>query len=230
MIAQGKVRVRGMPTPKSASLVDRGTPIEVESDEKRWVSRGAYKLLHALEVFPIVVAGKEAIDIGASTGGFTEVLLEAGARSVLALDVGRAQLHERLKADPRVTSKERTNVRNVGAAEVGGPFSLVVVDLSFISLCTVAGQIAALTKQAGDVIALIKPQFEVGKADVGKGGIVRSEKARQAAKKHVTDCLSGAGLDPLEVVPSPIKGSGGNVEYLLWLRKGRSDPGLEVKT
>jgi 23S rRNA (cytidine1920-2'-O)/16S rRNA (cytidine1409-2'-O)-methyltransferase len=218
-----------MPVPKPASLVSADTPIELVSDEKRWVSRGAHKLLAALDAFPVDPEGKDALDVGASTGGFTEVLLAAGARSVTALDVGRAQLHESLRADPRVDSMERTNFRLVDPVSLErSPFSIVVADLSFISLCAVAANLAAVSTDKGDLILLVKPQFEAGKGEVGRGGVVRRPETRDRVVDEVCECLERVGLGARGIIRSPIEGRDGNVEYLLWLRKGEDRIALEV--
>jgi 23S rRNA (cytidine1920-2'-O)/16S rRNA (cytidine1409-2'-O)-methyltransferase len=218
-----------MPAPKPASLVSADTPIELLSDEKRWVSRGAHKLLAALEAFPVDPKGKDALDVGASTGGFTEVLLAAGARSVTALDVGKAQLHESLRADPRVDSLERTNFRIIDPGSLErSPFSIVVADLSFISLCAVATNLAAVSTDKGDLILLVKPQFEAGKGEVGGGGVVRRQETRDRVVDEVCECLEQAGLGARRIIRSPIEGRDGNVEYLLWLRKGEDRIALEV--
>jgi 23S rRNA (cytidine1920-2'-O)/16S rRNA (cytidine1409-2'-O)-methyltransferase len=218
-----------MPAPKPASLVSADTPIELLSDEKRWVSRGAHKLLAALEAFPVDPKGKDALDVGASTGGFTEVLLAAGARSVTALDVGKAQLHESLRADPRVDSLERTNFRIIDPGSLErSPFSIVVADLSFISLCAVATNLAAVSTDKGDLILLVKPQFEAGKGEVGGGGVVRRQETRDRVVDEVCECLEKAGLGARGIIRSPIEGRDGNVEYLLWLRKGEERIALEV--
>ena len=137
------------------------------------MSRGAFKLLAALDAFPVDPTGKVVLDIGASTGGFTEVALERGARSVTALDVGRAQLHERLRKDQRVVSVERTNFRLVHVAQLDGPYPLIVADLSFISLCAVAGKLDEAAADGADLVVLVKPQFEAGKGKVGHGGVIR---------------------------------------------------------
>jgi 23S rRNA (cytidine1920-2'-O)/16S rRNA (cytidine1409-2'-O)-methyltransferase len=193
------------------------------------VSRGAHKLLAALEAVPVDPEGKDALDVGASTGGFTEVLLAAGARSVTALDVGRAQLHESLRADPRVDSLERTNFRLVDPGSLEkSPFSIVVADLSFISLCAVAANLAAVSRDKGDLILLVKPQFEAGKGEVGGGGVVRRQETRDRVVDEVCECLERAGLGARGIIRSPIEGRDGNVEYLLWLRKGEDRIALEV--
>jgi 23S rRNA (cytidine1920-2'-O)/16S rRNA (cytidine1409-2'-O)-methyltransferase len=218
-----------MPAPKAASLVSPDTPIELASDEKRWVSRGALKLLAALQAFPVDPEGKDALDVGASTGGFSEVLLAGGARSVTAVDVGRAQLHESLVSDPRVDSLERTNFRLIDPGSLEkSPFAIVVADLSFISLCAVATNLAAVSSDKGDLILLVKPQFEAGKGEVGGGGVVRRQETRDRVVDKVCDCLEKAGLGARGIIRSPIEGRDGNVEYLLWLRKGENRIPLEV--
>jgi 23S rRNA (cytidine1920-2'-O)/16S rRNA (cytidine1409-2'-O)-methyltransferase len=228
LISESKVVVGGMPTPKAASLVAADTPIELVSDERRWVSRGALKLIAALEAFPVDLGGKKVLDVGSSTGGFTEVALDRGAASVTALDVGRAQLHESLSRDPRVVSMERTNFRLVAVDDLGAPFPVVVADLSFISLCTVAGKLAAACADGGDLVLLVKPQFEAGKGQVGRGGVVRDQTIRDRAVRQVIGCLGEVGLGAVGLIRSPIEGRDGNVEYLLWLRKGEPGLGLEV--
>jgi len=222
------VLVKGMPTPKPASLVAPDTPIEMVGNERRWVSRGAHKLLAALASFPVDPKGKTALDVGSSTGGFTEVLLDAGAVEVVALDVGRAQLHESLARDPRVVSRERTNFRTVDIGEIGGPFSLIVADLSFISLCTVTDKLVEAATATADLVLLVKPQFEAGKEQVPRGGVVRDEVVRAQTVRKVIDCTTEAGLGARGVIRSPIEGGDGNVEYLLWLRRGEVSLSLEV--
>lgn len=228
LISKSRVLVGGMPTPKAATMVAPDTPIQLVSDERRWVSRGALKLLAALEAFPVQFDGKRVLDVGSSTGGFTEVALEHGAESVTALDVGRAQLHESLQADPRVVSLERTNFRTADLEEVGAPFPVIVADLSFISLCTVSEQLAWAVETGGELILLVKPQFEAGKGQVGRGGVVRDLSVREQAVRKVIGCLGDAGLGALGLIRSPIEGRDGNVEYLLWLRKGEEGHELEV--
>ncbi len=219
--------VKGMPTPKPSSMVSADTPIRMAGDEKRWVSRGALKLLAALDAFPVEVAGKRVLDVGASTGGFTQVLVEAGAEHVVSLDVGRGQLHEFMQAHQSVTSMERTNFRNVSASELG-TFSLVLADVSFISLCTFAEKFSEVGEAAADYLLLVKPQFEARRGDVGRGGIVTDAEVRWQTVKKVVACLDVAGIGAQNVIMSPVKGSDGNVEYLLWLRKGDKIVDLEV--
>jgi 23S rRNA (cytidine1920-2'-O)/16S rRNA (cytidine1409-2'-O)-methyltransferase len=209
-------------------VVATETRIEVVGGRRRWVSRGAEKLLAALAEFPVDLVGKRVLDVGASTGGFTEVALDAGASQVIALDVGRGQLHDRLRSDPRVVSVERTNIRNVLPADLGGTFPAIVVDVSFISLGTIASRLAEMADQGGDLIALIKPQFEVGRENLGRGGVVRDTAARSRAVAATLESLSRAGLGPLGLIRSPIAGGDGNVEYLVWLRKGERGALLEI--
>jgi 23S rRNA (cytidine1920-2'-O)/16S rRNA (cytidine1409-2'-O)-methyltransferase len=208
--------------------VGSDTPIEVISEERKWVSRGAQKLLAALDAFQIRVEGLSALDIGSSTGGFTEVLLDRGARSVVALDTGRAQLHESLRSDPRVISMEKTNFRLADATAIGGPFDLVVGDLSFISLCAVASKIAQAATAGADIVLLVKPQFEAPRDQVASGGVVTEPATRRQTVLKVIGCLDEAGVGAKGVIRSPIKGRDGNVEYLLFLRRGELGLVLEV--
>lgn len=229
LIGEGKVEVRGVPTPKAATLVTRDTPISVVDPDPGYVGRGALKLEGALEAFGVAVAGRHALDVGASTGGFTEVLLRRGASRVVALDAGRGQLHAKLRADPRVTPMERTNVRYTTPADTGGSFPLIVADLSFISLCTVAPALAALAEPGADLILLVKPQFEAGREEVGKGGVVRDQEVRRRAVEKVIACLDHAGIGAVAAVPSVIEGADGNREVFLWARSGvPARPDLEV--
>lgn len=222
------MEVRGIPTPKAASLVTSDVPIRLTSDEPRYVSRGAHKLIGALDAFGIDPGGRRALDAGASTGGFTQVLLERGAASVVALDVGYGQLDEALRSDPRVVVMERTNLRHVAYGELGERFPLIVGDLSFISLCTVAEALAGLAAPGADLVLLVKPQFEAGRADVGRGGIVRDPLVRRRAVEKVMLCLDDAGLGAQGVSPSPLAGADGNREVFLWCRAGAVRMDLEV--
>jgi 23S rRNA (cytidine1920-2'-O)/16S rRNA (cytidine1409-2'-O)-methyltransferase len=185
-------------------------------------------MLAALEAFLIDPRGKTVLDVGASTGGFTEVALDAGAARVIALDVGTAQLHEALRRDPRVVSMEQTHFATVDVAGIGGPFDLVLADLSFISLCTVAAKLAEAAADRADLVVLIKPQFEAGRSKVGRGGVVRDESVRVSTVRKVMECLRREGLGSRGLIRSPIEGREGNVEYLLWLRKGEDSLDLEV--
>jgi 23S rRNA (cytidine1920-2'-O)/16S rRNA (cytidine1409-2'-O)-methyltransferase len=217
LIEEGKVVVDGVDRPKPASSVTAETPIELTSPH-RFASRAGQKLADALESFRIDVEGKRVVDAGASTGGFTDCLLQRGAEHVVAVDVGRDQIRPELRGDTRVTVFEGMDIGQATAAILGGPFDLVVADLSFVSLCRVAPALAALAKPAADVIALVKPQFEVGKAWVGRG-VVRDPVLRQAAVDQVRHCFEDAGLDTVSVMESPVTGEHGNREFMLWARK-----------
>ena len=230
MIIRQQVVIVGGTAARPSSVVASETVIEVFGTQRQWVSRGAEKLFAALEVFPIDLSGKRVLDIGASTGGFTEVALEAGASQVVAVDVGRGQLHERLSRDPRVVSFEKTNIRTVSVEQLGGPFPVVVVDLSFISLRLVAHQLTTMAGPGGDLVVLVKPQFEVGRSGLGHGGIVRDPVIRARAVIDTVEGLVAAGLGAQAIIRSPIEGGDGNVEYLLWLRKGEESLNMEVPT
>jgi 23S rRNA (cytidine1920-2'-O)/16S rRNA (cytidine1409-2'-O)-methyltransferase len=214
-IAAGRVRVSGSPAPAPARLVASDEPIQVAGDPPPFVSRGGEKLFAALDRFRIVVEGRRALDAGASTGGFTDCLLQAGATHVDAVDVGRGQLAWALRADPRVTVRERTNVRHLEPDDLGGPVDLTVADLSFISLVTVAPALARCTRPDGDFVLLVKPQFEAGRARIGKGGVVRDPEVHRAVLREVRDGLRDAGIHVIDVMASPLKGADGNVEFLV---------------
>ncbi|MFO7193709.1 MULTISPECIES: TlyA family RNA methyltransferase [Thermocrispum] len=219
LINAGRVSVRGMAARKPAMGVDRDTSIVVKNDDDPgWASRGAYKLLGALDAFGVDVAGKRCLDAGASTGGFTDVLLRRGAKSVVAVDVGRGLLDWRLQTDERVTVLDKTNARSLTADLVGGEVDLVVADLSFISLRLVLPALMACTRVGGDLLPMVKPQFEVGKDKVGSGGVVRDRGLRAEAVLGVLTVAADLGLITQGVVASPLPGPAGNVEYFAWLR------------
>jgi 23S rRNA (cytidine1920-2'-O)/16S rRNA (cytidine1409-2'-O)-methyltransferase len=229
LIESGGVVVAGVAQPRAASLVSPATAIELAGPAPRFVSRGGLKLDAALDAFPVPVASRRVLDAGASTGGFTDCLLQRGAASVTAVDVGYGQLDPRVRADPRVVVRDRTNLRHLTPEEAGGTFDLVVGDLSFISLCTVAPALARLASPGADLILLVKPQFEVGRGEVGRGGLVRAPDRRRWAVERVVACLDAQGLGAQGVIASPITGAKGNREYLLWARQGaRAVEGLEV--
>jgi len=202
-------------------------PVHLVGEPDRFVGRGGFKLDHAVDQFSIAIAGRRAIDIGASTGGFTDCLLQRGAQSVVALDVGYGQLHHRLRNHPRVEVVERTNIRHADPDELGAPFDLVVADVSFISIQIVADALAALGGEATDWVVLVKPQFEVGKELVGGGGIVRDPAVHRQAIEIAAAALEDTGVGVIDIVASPITGAGGNREFLVHGRRGRSrlDPG-----
>ena len=218
-IKLGSVRVAGLIGPKPASLVAADARIEIDEDAVRFVSRGAYKLAAAIDTFPVKIAGRAAIDVGSSTGGFTQVLLEAGAATVTAVDVGRDQLHPVLRNDKRVTVHEGTNIRDVAVADLGGPFAVVSVDLSFISIRAVAADLSRLGSDDADWLVLVKPQFEVGRRHLGKDGVVRDAGRRGQAVVDVVGSFAAVGLVTRGVIRSPVTGGSGNAEALLWLRR-----------
>jgi 23S rRNA (cytidine1920-2'-O)/16S rRNA (cytidine1409-2'-O)-methyltransferase len=219
-IASGEVEVNGLVATKAASQVDEGVSIRFVGEPARFVSRGGLKLEAALESFRVDVTGRRALDLGASTGGFTDCLLQRGAARVVAVDVGYGQLDWRIRNDPRVDVHERLNARHMDPAALGGPFDVVVADLSFISLRTVAGALAAAGGPDADWVLLVKPQFEAGRGQVGKGGIVRDVAVRAETLRNVISTFEGEGLGARGVTDSPIAGAKGNREFLLWLRRG----------
>ncbi|NYG08256.1 23S rRNA (cytidine1920-2'-O)/16S rRNA (cytidine1409-2'-O)-methyltransferase [Phycicoccus badiiscoriae] len=220
LIDAGDVSIDGASAAKPATLVGPGQHVEVREEGPRWVSRAAYKLVGALETFGpdgLTAQGKRCLDVGASTGGFTQVLLHHGAAHVTALDVGHDQLVPELAADARVTERSRTTVRELRAGDIGGAVDLLVADLSFISLTLVLNTFRGLLLDTGDAMVLVKPQFEVGRTRLGKGGIVRAHGDRAWAVTEVARAGIAAGLHPRALARSPIEGGEGNAEYLLWL-------------
>jgi 23S rRNA (cytidine1920-2'-O)/16S rRNA (cytidine1409-2'-O)-methyltransferase len=225
-IDAGRVLVGGAPADKAARLVAPGEPIALSGPPPRFVSRGGEKLAAALDHFGIDVTGRLALDAGASTGGFTDCLLQRGAASVVAVDVGRGQLHERLRADPRVRVMERTNIRSLSLGDAGGhPFDQVVADLSFISLKSVAAALLdELAAPGADVVVLIKPQFEAGRRVVSAGkGVVRDPAVWAEVLTDVLDSLTGHEAAMMGVMVSPVTGADGNVEFLAHLRAHTPD-------
>ncbi len=218
-ISAGRVLVAGSRAEVPARLVDPAESIQVTGDAPRFVSRGGDKLDAAVTAFAVHVGGRRALDAGASTGGFTDCLLQAGAAQVVAVDVGRAQLAWSLRNDPRVVVMERTNVRALDAEGIGGPVDLAVADLSFISLLTVAPALARCTTDDAELVVLVKPQFEAGRARIGKGGIVRDPDVHRAVLREVRDGLMSHGLVVTGVIASPRRGADGNVEFLFHLTK-----------
>jgi 23S rRNA (cytidine1920-2'-O)/16S rRNA (cytidine1409-2'-O)-methyltransferase len=206
---------------KPGQLVDPEVPLRLKEGAapQRYASRGALKLEKALEAFPIDPRGKVCADLGASTGGFTDLLLQRGAARVYAVDVGYGQLHARLRADPRVVVRERLNARFLTAEGLGEAVDLVTADLSFISLRLVLSAVKDLLRAGGRAVLLVKPQFEVGKGKVGKGGVVRDEALRRAALSSVEAAARELGFEVLGHVESPVEGPAGNREWLLALRK-----------
>jgi 23S rRNA (cytidine1920-2'-O)/16S rRNA (cytidine1409-2'-O)-methyltransferase len=210
--------VSGSVASKASRLVDGAEPIELVGPPPRFVSRGGEKLDAALERFGVDVRDRRCLDAGASTGGFTDCLLQRGARQVVAVDVGYGQLHERLRADPRVTNRERTNIRAVGPAEIGGPVEVTVADLSFISLRTVLPALVGVTDPAGDLVLLVKPQFEAGRQEASKGkGVIRDPAVWHRVLDDVRSAVTSQGATMMEAMASPLLGADGNVEFLVRL-------------
>jgi 23S rRNA (cytidine1920-2'-O)/16S rRNA (cytidine1409-2'-O)-methyltransferase len=225
LLAAGRVSVAGRPAEKAATQVDAGTAISVtrEAGAPAYVSRGGSKLAGALSAFrpdDLEVAGRGCLDAGASTGGFTDVLLRAGAARVVAVDVGYGQLAWSLRQDPRVTVLDRTNVRELRSGSIDPPPDLVVADLSFISLRLVLPALTAAAAPGADLLVLVKPQFEVGRERLRAGGVVRDPHLRAAAVRGVASVAADLDLGVRGVVASVLPGPAGNVEYFLWLRTG----------
>ena len=225
LIAAGRVSVNGGLATKPATGVATDADLVVREDPDRpeYVSRGGHKLAGALEAFVpqgLVVEGRRALDAGASTGGFTDVLLRAGAAEVVAVDVGYGQLAWSLQSDDRVVVHDRTNIRTLTTEQIGGPVDLVVGDLSFISLGLVLDALVGVTRPDGDLALMVKPQFEVGKERLGKGGVVREPALRADAVRRVVAAAAERGWGARAVCRSPLPGPSGNVEFFVWLRQG----------
>lgn len=229
LIMAGSVRVGGQPAPKAGAMVDEGVALEVTA-ALPYASRGGHKLAHALDRFGLDPRGLVALDAGASTGGFTDVLLQRGAARVYAVDVGYGILDYRLRADPRVVALERTNIRHLealpapeqaGAGPPPAPLAdCAVIDVSFISLALVLPAVQRLTGPAAWTVALVKPQFEAGAELVGKGGVVRDPAVHRAVLREVLARAAALGMAPRGLARSPITGPAGNVEFLAWLQPG----------
>jgi 23S rRNA (cytidine1920-2'-O)/16S rRNA (cytidine1409-2'-O)-methyltransferase len=225
LIAAGRVTVNGQRAvkPATAVTVDADLVVRADPDRPDYVSRGGHKLAGALAVFMpagLVVSGRRCLDAGASTGGFTDVLLRAGAAEVVAVDVGYGQLAWALRSDDRVHVHDRTNIRELTVELIGGPVDLVVGDLSFISLRLVLDALIGVTRPDGDLVLMVKPQFEVGKERLGKGGVVRDAAQRAEAVIEIGTAASQRGWGAVGVATSQLPGPAGNVEYFLWLRHG----------
>jgi 23S rRNA (cytidine1920-2'-O)/16S rRNA (cytidine1409-2'-O)-methyltransferase len=227
LIETGRVTVGGAPAGSAARQVDGAEAVAVAAAPNEYVSRGGHKLRRALDEFAIDVTGMRALDAGASTGGFTDCLLQSGAAEVVAVDVGRGQLAWALRNDPRVTVMERTNLRALEAGALGAPVDLVVADLSFISLRLVAANLLDLASPEAEFVLLIKPQFEAGRERVGKGGVVRDPAVHREVLGEVVAALDAVGLGITAVVPSPIQGADGNVEFLARAVRGAATVGDE---
>ena len=219
LIMARRVLVNGQFVDKAGATVAADDEVNVAELEHPWVGRGGMKLAHALKEFAINVQGKVCADIGASTGGFTDVMLKSGAKKVYAIDVGYGQLDVSLRNDPRVINREKVNARYLQPENFDERIEFVSIDVSFISLTHILPAVKGFLD--GELVALIKPQFEVGKHEVGKGGIVRDEAKRQAAIDNVVAAAKEHGFEVKGVIESPVKGAEGNVEYLMYGRHGR---------
>jgi 23S rRNA (cytidine1920-2'-O)/16S rRNA (cytidine1409-2'-O)-methyltransferase len=221
LIMAGHVRIDGVQVTKAGTLVARDAAIELTGPDHPWVGRGGIKLAHALDIFRLDVTGLDALDLGASTGGFTDVLLRRGARRVLALDVGHGQLDWRLRTDPRVVVRERVNARTLAPDQLPADlrvFDLVTVDVSFISLRQILPVVPSLLRPGGHVVVLVKPQFEAGRAEVGRKGIVRDPAIRSRVVREISAAARALGLATVATTPSPIAGMEGNEEIFLHLQ------------
>ena len=223
LIEARQILVNGIPASKPATQVDPETSIKMAKERDDFVSRGGHKLAGALDHFTgITLQGRRALDAGASTGGFTDVLLKRGVGHVVAVDVGYGQLAWEIRQDSRVTVLDRTNVRHLTLEQVGEPVDLVVADLSFISLTLVIPALKEVTTSDADLVVMVKPQFEVGREKLGAGGVVRDTQLRKQAVRDVALSAYDLGLGCIDVVASPLPGPSGNVEYFLWLKRGGS--------
>lgn len=223
-IEAGRVLVGGLPARSAARRVATDDAVSLRGDNPRFVSRGGDKLAGALARFDVETRGRRALDAGASTGGFTDCLLQAGAAHVVAVDVGRGQLAWSLRTDPRVTVLEKTNVRYLEPETIGGPADLCTADLSFISLALCAPALARCTSAGADLALLVKPQFEAGRREVGKGGVVRDAAVHRTVLRRVRDGLATAGVGVVAAMPSPLRGADGNIEFFFHARNGVADP------
>ena len=220
LIMSGIVYVDGMKSDKAGTSYEETVGIEVRGTKLRYVSRGGLKLEKALAVFPVSVTDRVCLDIGSSTGGFTDCMLQNGARHVYAIDVGRGQLDWKLRNDPRVTSMEKTNIRYVAPGDLPEQGNFASIDVSFISLVKVLIPVRDLLDEQGEIVCLIKPQFEAGREKVGKHGVVRDPEVHAEVIRKVCLYASSIGLVPENLDFSPVKGPEGNIEYLCLLRKG----------
>jgi 23S rRNA (cytidine1920-2'-O)/16S rRNA (cytidine1409-2'-O)-methyltransferase len=229
-IRSGLVTVGGAPASKAASMVALDDPVVLNGTTRRFASRGGEKLRAALDRFGLDVAGAACLDAGASTGGFTDCLLQAGAARVIAVDVGYGQLDWRLRGDERVTVMDRTNVRELEPRDLGFVPGVVVADLSFISLRTVADALCRLAGPSATFVLLVKPQFEAGPRDVGRRGVVRDPVVWRHVLDEVAGAFAAAGVGPRDVMASPLLGPAGNVEFLMYAEAGTSAGSLDLET
>jgi 23S rRNA (cytidine1920-2'-O)/16S rRNA (cytidine1409-2'-O)-methyltransferase len=218
LVLAGQVQVDGVVVTKAGAAVKPEARVELKSPDHPYVSRGGLKLAHALETFGIAVAGRRALDIGASTGGFTDVLLRSGARDVIALDVGHGQLAWTLRTDLRVIVREGVNARALGSNDVPHPVDVVTIDVAFISLRHILPALPPFVTSDADIVALVKPQFEAGRAEVGRGGLVTDPIVHDKVLARVTEYAAAAGFERAGLTPSPIAGAAGNKEFLMHLK------------
>jgi 23S rRNA (cytidine1920-2'-O)/16S rRNA (cytidine1409-2'-O)-methyltransferase len=231
LIDDHRVLVNGAVADKAARQVAPGDQVVVSGPPPRFVGRGGLKLEHALEVFSLEVSGLRVLDAGASTGGFTDCLLQRGARHVVAVDVGHGQLHERLRDDPRVTNLERTNIRTLDADRIGGPVDLVVADLSFISLRLVIDPLRRMCQPGSSMVLLVKPQFEAGRSEASRGrGVISDPIVWQRVRGEVDDALVAAGCHVVAWTDSPVAGADGNREFLVHAVTPGTDSEAESST
>ncbi len=224
LISRGDVLVQGSVAAKAGRLVDPAESIEVVT-RPQFVGRGGVKLAAAIEAFALDLTGARVIDVGSSTGGFTDCALQHGASEVVTVDVGRGQLHDRLRHDPRVHVHEGTNVRGIDVGTLGGPADMVCADLSFISIRLVLADLARITRRGGRLVLLVKPQFEAGRAEATRGrGVIRDVAVRHRVLRGVVEACAARGLKPLAAISSPITGADGNVEYLLLVERPLVEP------
>jgi len=218
LVIAGVVFVDGRPAQKAGTPVAEDAELTVRQPDHPYVGRGGVKLAHALDVFTIAIAGREALDIGASTGGFTDVLLRRGATRVVAYDVGHGQLDWGLRNDPRVVVIEKANARTLEISDLPAPVDIVTIDVSFISLRHIFPRVPALLRPGADVVALVKPQFEAGRGEVGKKGVVRDPAVQERVVRDATQSAAEVGLARVAMTESPITGDTGNREFFLHLR------------
>ncbi len=216
LILAGQVLVNGQPATKAGARIERLAELTLAEPDIPYVGRGGLKLEAALDAFGIDAVGKFALDVGSSTGGFTDCLLQRGARKVVAVDVGRHQMHEKLRGDPRVELHEKTNARNLPSDFLPEPADLITVDLSFISLEKVLGALRPLLAPGGSMIALVKPQFEAGPRDVPNGGVIRDPTVHERVLEKVEADFRHHGFQVRQTIRSPVRGADGNQEFLLW--------------
>ncbi len=230
LIMAGQVFIENQKCDKAGLLVSPETKAEIRGETLKYVSRGGLKLEKAIAAFPIVLSGKTCMDIGASTGGFTDCMLQNGAKKVFAVDVGYGQFAWKLRNDPRVVNMERTNIRYVTPADIGEPIDFVSIDVSFISLRLVLPAAKALLAPAGEIAALIKPQFEAGREQVGKKGVVKDPKVHFSVVKNVLTFAAELGLTAAGLSYSPIKGPEGNIEYLAFFQNSRGESAVDEES